>query len=135
MVGMNVTFFDDPLQMPSEPDAVRIKQIGLFVHENGRKVMFGLELTPFRQRPSIAVDVRNAEGAYAGSLNVIEQLSPNFSLMLHLRDGEPLNPYSLTCVVYYRKPGEEGNVVDRMDVTFDSTVVGEHLFKPEPADE
>ena len=128
---MNVTFFDDPFQAPKEPDEVRIKQIGLFVHEDGRRVMFGLELTSFRQRPSIAVDVRNAKGEFAGSLNVIEQLSPNFSLMLHLRDSAPTNPYTLTCVVYYREPGEAGKIVDQMDVTFESTETGEHLFKPE----
>ena len=50
---MQIEFFDDPLKRPKSRHDVRIKQIGLFIHEEPRRLSFGLELTPFLERPRI----------------------------------------------------------------------------------
>jgi hypothetical protein len=68
---------------------------------------FGAELTPFIERPSLEVTIINGEGVPAGSLNVIETLTPNFNLTMHLRDLETVNPYELTAVLYYSWPDRE----------------------------
>ena len=57
---------------------------------------------------------------------VIEALSPNFSLTLHLRDRVPTDLYRLEAVVYYPAEEREGRmVVDRKFATFDATQPGD----------
>lgn len=126
---MDIQFFDDPRGAGRAREDVRIKQIGLFVYPDVRRMMFGIELTPFRERPSIDVRVRNGRGEPAGSLSVIETLTPNFSLMLHLRDEETINPYDLLAVLYYSTPETEPVEVDRQLITFSASEAGEILFK------
>ena len=38
---MEIQFFSDPENQPRSREDVRIKQIGLYVHEGGRRVTFG----------------------------------------------------------------------------------------------
>lgn len=122
---MDIQFFDNPLEGPRAPEDVRIKQIGLFIYPESRRLAFGIELTRFFERPSIEVQIRNGRGEPAGSLSVIETLSPNFSLNMHLRDREDANPYELTAIVYYATPETERQDVDRQTVTFDASKGGE----------
>ena len=126
---MHIEFFDDPIQQPKSREEVRIKQIGLFVHDDLRRVSFGLELTPFLERPSIQVVILNGQGEHAGALTVIETMTPNFSLIVHLRDGDVTDPYELTAEIYYAKPETERQNVDRQRVTFSVSRPGEQKFK------
>jgi hypothetical protein len=126
---MDIKFFDDPLEAPRGRDDVRIRQIGLYLYPEQRRFAFGLELTPFVERPSIEVLVSNGAGDPAGALNVIETLTPNFSLTMHLRDRATLNPYELTVVIYYAWPDRERIEVDRRVVQFYMDEGGERLFK------
>lgn len=125
---MHVEFFDDPLQQPKARDEVRIKQIGLFIHNDLRRVSFGLELTPFLERPSIQVSIRNGEGVPAGALSVIETMTPNFSLIIHLRDGEVTDPYELTAEIYYATLETERVDVDKQTVIFNASAAGEQIY-------
>lgn len=126
---MDIKFFDDPLEQPRPREDVRIRQIGLYLYPDLRRMMFGVELTPFVERPSIEVLVTNGIGAPAGSLHVIETLTPNFSLTMHLRDRETTNPYTLTAVLYYSWPDREKIEIERRVVTFEVTEPGEKLFR------
>ncbi len=126
---MDITFFDNPMESPNSREDVRIKQVGLFVYEDLRRVAFGLELTPFLEGPSIEVIMTNAHGQVAGTLNVIETNTPNFSLTLHFRDAERVDPYTLSATVYYATPeSEERMVVDHQTVMFEAQKTGETLF-------
>jgi hypothetical protein len=125
---MDIQFFFDPDNQPRSREDVRIKQIGLFVHEEGRRVTFGLELTPFLERPCIDVEITNADGQQAGMLSVIEQVTPNFSLVLHLRDEERRDPYRLRTVIYYATPETEPEKVDDQAVQFETAEPGEQIF-------
>ncbi len=126
---MNVTFFDDPLQEPSVPEDVRMKQLGLYVYPDKRRVAVGFELTQFRQRPSLEVTITNKQGQPAGSLNVIEVLSPNFSLTMHLRDAEPTDPYHIEVTIYYATPETERQDIHTCQATFIVAEPGEQIFK------
>lgn len=126
---MNIDFFDDPLEGPKPREDVRIKQIGLFIYKDRRRLAFGVELTRFLERPSLEVSIKNNEGRVVGSLNVIETLTPNFSLTMHLREDEPAEPYTLTAVVYYKTPETEREDVDQQTVTFTTAEAGERIFK------
>lgn len=125
---MQIEFYHDPDHKPRSREAVRIKQIGLFVHDDGPKVTFGVQLTPFLERPCLDVTIRNGDGHYAGALSVIETLTPNFSLIMHLRDGGQIGPYELTAVVYYITPETERMDVDQQTVSFVTDTPGERLF-------
>ena len=126
---MDIRFFDDPLEGPRAREDVRIRQIGLFRYPEERRFMFGIELTPFVERPSIEVLVINGAGEPAGSLHVIETLTTGFSLVIHLRDRATHNPYELTAVLYYTWPDRDRQEVERRTVTFDMDAAGELLFK------
>ena len=126
---MDIRFFDDPLEGPRGREDVRIRQIGLFRYPEERRFMFGIELTPFQERPSIEVLISNGAGEPAGSLHVIETLTTGFSLVIHLRDRATNNPYELTAVLYYAWPDRDRQEVERRTVTFDMDEAGELLFK------
>lgn len=126
---MDITFFDDPLEGPKPRDEVRIKQIGLFVYEDLRRVAVGVELTRFRERPSLEITIINARGEPAGSLNMIETLTPNFTLTMHLRDQEPTDHYELTAQIYYSHPEQERENYHRETITFAVVAPGEQIFK------
>lgn len=126
---MDIRFYDDPFQQPRPREDVRFRQIGLYLYPETRRMAFGVELTPFSERPSIEVQLLNGEGAPAGSLHVIETMTPNFSITLHLRDRETADPYTLTAILYYAWPDRERQEVDRQTITFTMAQPGEHLFK------
>ena len=122
---MDIQFFDDPLEAPKSREDVRLKELGLYVYEDGRRVAVGFNLTPFIERPCIEVQVVNARGEKAGWLNVIDTLDANFSLTMHMRDGRPTELYEVTAVVYYQTPESERMDVDRVARQFDMTKPGE----------
>ena len=126
---MNVTFFDDPLEEPQSPEDVRMKQLGLYIYPDRRRVAVGFELTKFRKRPSLEVTITNGQGQPAGSLNVIEVLSPNFSLTMHLRDAEPTDPYHIEVTIYYATPETERENVNTCTAAFTTTEAGEQVSK------
>lgn len=122
---MDIQFFDNPLETPKSREDVRLKELGLHVYEDGRRVAVGFNLTPFIERPCIEVRVLNARGEKAGWLNVIETLDANFSLTMHLRDREPTEWYEVTAVVYYQAPETERMDVHQVVRQFDATKPGE----------
>jgi len=60
---------------------------------------------------------------------VIEQITPNFSLIMHLRDDEAQDPYQMRVVIYYTTPETERMDVDEQIVAFTTAEPGEKLFK------
>jgi hypothetical protein len=97
----------------------------LYVYEDGRRVAVGFNLTPFLERPSLAVTIRNAEGDEAASLSVIEAMEPNFNLTVHLRDAERIDPYQVEAVVYYMSENGEREISDTLVKEFDSSKPGD----------
>lgn len=126
---MNITFFDDPADAPKPRHEVALKQLGLYIYPDMRRVAVGFELTRFIERPSLEVTITNARGEWAGSLNVIETLSPNFSLTMHLRDKEPTENYEAKVVVYYATPETPREDVYSKTFTFAVLQEGEQIFK------
>ncbi len=108
---MNINFFDDPLEAPKSREDVRIKQLGLYLHEDRRRVAVGFELTPFLERPSIEVRITNERGERASSMTIVDTMDANLSVVMHLRDKEPTDLYEITAVLYYATPD-----TDRMDI-------------------
>jgi hypothetical protein len=122
-----ISFFDEENQ-PKDKEDVRLKQLGLYVHEDGRRIAVGFNITPFRERPSLEVTATNERGEPAGSLTIIEALSPNFNLTMHLRDQEPTDRYQIHVLLYYGGAGEERLEVDSKETVIDVTEPGEHVI-------
>jgi hypothetical protein len=122
---MDIQFFDNPMEAPKLREDVRLKALGLYMYEDGRRVAVGFDLTPFIERPSIEVHVVNARGEPAGWLNVIQTLDANFSLTMHLRDKNPTERYEVTAVVYYQTPETERMDVHQVTRMLDATRPGD----------
>jgi hypothetical protein len=56
-------------------------------------------------------------------------MTPNFNLIIHLRDDAVTDPYELTAEIYYATPETDRQSVDRQSVTFKAKDHGEKLFK------
>lgn len=120
-----INFYDEPPESARAPEDVRLKNLGLYVHEDGRRVAVGFDITPFQERPSLEVTLTNERGEVAGSLTVIEALQPNFHLTVHLRDAQPTERYHVEAVVYYGGGQEERSIVDRRSGSIDITRPGD----------
>jgi hypothetical protein len=128
---MNITFFDDPLEGPRVPEEVRVRQIGIYIHEDKRRVAVGVEMTPFRQRPSLEITLKNARGETAATMTVIEALRPEISFTLHLRDSNPTVEYETAVTLYYATPETERQNVHTATVYFDIDGPAEQVFEIE----
>lgn len=122
-----INFYDDPERQGRAREDVRLRQLGLYVYEDRRRVAIGFNLTPFAERPSIEVTATNRDGKLAGSMTVVEALSPNFNLTMHLRDHDPTNIYEIEAVVYYKDEEGARVNVDRKRGAIDVTVPGEQI--------
>jgi hypothetical protein len=110
---------------PRAREDVRFNQLGLFVHEDGRRVAVGFEITPFLERPSIDVVVTDEFGRAAANMTVIEALHTNFTLTLHLRDMNPTGKHEVTATLYYFDADRKRLVVDSASRTLDPGLPGE----------
>jgi hypothetical protein len=121
---MEITFFEDPLKRGKAKEEVRFKQIGLFVYDDRRRVAVGFDITPSQERPSIDIEVVNANGDYAGSMQIVDIVESNFTLTLHLRDQDATDLYQLTALLYFVAPDSERLDVDRRTLAFDVRKTG-----------
>lgn len=119
---MDIKFFDEP---PLPREQVRIKQLGLFVYEDGRRVQVGFALTQFAERPSLEVSITNPQGREVASLHIIETLETNFSFTMHLRDTTPADSYTVTATLYYATPETEREDVHTVTKLLDPARPGE----------
>lgn len=122
---MRIQFYDDPVGGGYSRDKVRFNQLGLFVYEDGRRIAVGFDITPFQERPSIEISVINSNGVGVANLTVIEAFESQFNLTMHLRDPEPVNPYTIEAILYYQALDSDRVVVDKIARIFDSTKPGE----------
>lgn len=126
---MAFNFFTDPSDPPREREDVRMRGITLNIYSDLRRVAFSVELSPFKERPSLDVIIKNARGEVVSSLIVIESMAPTFRLTMHLRDPEPVNPYHLIAVLYYTWPEkEEKLMVQRQEFSFEVDEPSEKVF-------
>jgi len=122
-----INFLDDPADVPKGRADVRLLQMGFYVYEDGRRVMVGLELTPFLERPSLEINIFNQNGERAASMIIVDTQTPNFSMTMHLRDKEPSDEYTVDVVLYYAMPNEEHEFVQKETAVLDMRTPGEQL--------
>lgn len=123
-----INFFEDPERRGNEPEDVRLKQLGVYVYDDRVRLALGFNLTPFAERPSIEVTAYNAAGDEAGSLTIIEALTPNFNLTMHLRRESDDDTYDIKAVVYYKDEDGGRMEVDRKSGRIDISKPGELII-------
>lgn len=132
--AMDIHFYDDPQRRGRPRGEVEIKQLGVFVYPDRRRIQVGFNMTPFQERPSLEVVVTNERGEWAAATTVIETLSPNFSVTMHLRDREPTDHYTVRAIVYYQTPETDREDVHEKTTSFDLTQVGDQTKSPGDGD-
>src|SRR5512135_1608998 len=92
---------DDPDIIPLPPEDVRIRQLTAEPYPDGRRVRVNLELTPFQQRPSLEVTLRDQDAEEVSSVSVVEPMSWKIEFTMHVRRDPPHGTYTLVARLYY----------------------------------
>lgn len=81
-----ISFFDDPGQAPQPRDQIRVETVKLEPYPDGRRVRMDLHVTPFgpADRPNLEISVQDEAGKQVASMSVIETMTNDLSLTIHL---------------------------------------------------
>jgi hypothetical protein len=98
---MDINFFDNPQEAPRMREDVRFEKLHVEMSPEGRRVAVDVAITPFIERPTVELTLVNGQGHKAGLLTIIETLDRVIQVVMHLRDAETINPYTLRAALYY----------------------------------
>ena len=95
--------FVDPSEAPVPPEEVRIRVLVAEPFQDQRRVKVHLELTPFQQRPTLAVAILDLEENEIATTSVIESLNNVIEFTMHLPQQAPEGEYRLRAAVGYEE--------------------------------
>ena len=121
---------DDVKRLP--PEYTRILLFDAKPRLNGKQVRLHLEVTPYQQRPNIDLIILNASGKETAQTTIIEAITWQIDITMHLAQAETGGEYTARAVLYYlpdiSEPSTEKDdeplqlpepmVVDRAELTF-----------------
>jgi len=119
----DIPLYDESDEIPApraRPD-VRFTSVAVKPYTDGRRVKLNFALTPFEERPSVDMDVTNAEGHEVASLSLIEAMDTSFDFTVHLRGPEPRGEHVLHLTLFYLEsdePDAARQVVDEHRLSF-----------------
>lgn len=91
---MDIQFFE-PEETPQPPDKVRIESLEAEPYPDGQRVMVQVHVTPFQERPNLALVLEDNGGTVLTSTNIIEMVEGKVAVTLHLRHKSEQVPYRL----------------------------------------
>jgi hypothetical protein len=106
----------DPEDVPVPPSEVRFRGVEVQPYGDGRRLRVRLELTPFLERPSIDLEVRDGDGGQRASAAIVETNEASMQLTLHVTPASPAGALVLISTIHYKDQG----AVDRRETTFES---------------
>lgn len=99
---MDLQFYPDGAS-PRPPNEVEIETVEWVVYPDRRRVFLHVLVTPFQERPNLLLVARDASGATAAELSVIETMHNDMEFTMHLRrKGDTAGAYTLTVELYYQ---------------------------------
>lgn len=107
--------FVDPSEAPVPPEEVRIRTVIAEPFPDQRRIKVHVELTPFQQRPTLAVVMMNENEDEIATTSIIETLDPVLEFVMHVRRRAPAGEYRLRVAAGY---DEEQAPVDVKETTF-----------------
>jgi hypothetical protein len=98
---MEINFFD-PQHVPQPKDNIRIESLKASPYPDGWRVRVAVDVTPFQERPSLAVKLIKDGQTEVGSLDIIETMHRNMEFTIHIRYvASPVGAYTLTAALYF----------------------------------
>ena len=108
----------DPNGKPLPPEDVRILDLKVEPYPDVQRIRLLVKLTPFQKKPSGDISLTNQDGEILTTTSIIEAVTPNFELTLHLRVFQP-GDYLATMNLLYpeeiQDKGTEGALVNRSE--------------------
>ncbi|MBL8088734.1 MAG: hypothetical protein KF758_01045 [Anaerolineales bacterium] len=96
------------------PEETKITNLTAKPRSDGRRVLVNMQITPFQKRPSLQVNLQNANGEEVASTNILETMGFKLEFTMHIR-GEIQNPYTLIAKLYYL----DGPSAEPFTISFD----------------
>ena len=99
---MDITFFNDPEQIPKPAEEIRIESVSIVPLQDGFRVKVELDVTPFLQRPNLLLAIHDEQDRVVSELSIIETMHTHMEFTMHLRGVEsPYGVYTLTAELFY----------------------------------
>src|SRR5512139_85740 len=89
---------DDLERVP--PERTRLESVEAVPYPDGERVRVNLRITPFLVRPYIEIAVHDGAEHEVAAASVVEPMSWNLELTLHLR-GASAGPFTVEARLYY----------------------------------
>ncbi len=94
-------------------DQVRIERVAATPYPDRRRVKVEIEVTPFRERPNLAIMLLDADDQPVASTSVIAIMHFQVAFNLHLRGTEdPTGSYTARVHLYYEDAGSPQDTCD-----------------------
>ncbi|MDE2748693.1 MAG: hypothetical protein OXI34_07005 [Chloroflexota bacterium] len=99
---MEINLFNDASLAPQPKHKIRIEDFRVSPYADRFRVKVNLKLTPFLERPNLAIAARRSDGLQVSDLDVIATMHYANEFTMHIRGVEdPAGAYSLTAELYY----------------------------------
>ncbi len=99
---MEINLFNDASLAPQPKGKVKIEDFRVAVYRDRFRVKVNLKLTPFQERPNLAISARRVDGLLVSDLDVIATMHFDNEFTMHIRGlDEPSGDYCLTVELYY----------------------------------
>lgn len=92
---------NDPDIIPLPPDQVRIRELTAEPYPDGQRVRVNLDITPFQQRPSLEITMRDQDAEEVSSVSVVEPMNWKIEFTMHIRRSPSRGTYTLSARLYY----------------------------------
>ncbi len=100
-------FFTDPDDAPVPPEEVRIRAFRAEAYPDGKRIRINLEVSPFQERPYSEIVILNADGKEVAMANIIEPMSNQIEITLHLRSQDTSGTYTAKATLSFAREIEE----------------------------
>ena len=112
---MEINLFNDASLAPQPRHKVKIEDFQVAPYADRFRVKVNLKLTPFQERPNLAITARRSDGLLVSDLDVIATMHFDNEFTMHLRGiDDPAGTYTLTAELYYetRDPPQDKRQID-----------------------
>lgn len=112
---MEINLFNDASLAPQPRHKVKIEDFQVAPYADRFRVKVNLKLTPFQERPNLAIIARRSDGLLVSDLDVIATMHFDNEFTMHLRGiDDPEGDYTLTAELYYetRNPPQDRRQID-----------------------
>lgn len=112
---MEINLFNDSSLVPQPKHKVKIEDFRVDPYPDRFRVKVNLKLTPFQERPNLAITARRSDGLQVSDLDVIATMHYDNEFTMHIRGiNNPAGDYTLTAELYYetRNPPQDSCLLE-----------------------